>query len=73
MESEAETYLPSVSEPPTETDTPEARWTAWALWSAISLVMVLFAVLVIGAHTGLLLGWIVGVIVTAMLMVFGRK
>jgi hypothetical protein len=71
METELETtYDQPVDEP---VDSPEARWKAWAAWSAISLVMALFAVLVMRADTGLLLGWIVGVIVAAMLMVFGRK
>ena len=54
-------------------DTPEARWRAWAIWSAISLVLVLFIVFVAGADTGLLLGWSVGIIVAAMLIVFGRQ
>jgi hypothetical protein len=70
MERELDSYAPPIDEP---VDTPEARWTAWALWSAISLGMVLFAVLVVGADAGLLLGWVVGIIVAAMLMVFGRK
>jgi len=54
-------------------DNPDAKWTAWAIWSGIILVMALFAVLVAGFDTGLLLGWAVGVIVSASLMVFGRK
>jgi hypothetical protein len=52
---------------------PDAKWTAWAIWSAISLGAALFAVFVAGADTGLLLGWVVGVIVAAMPMMFGRK
>jgi hypothetical protein len=70
MDSELDTNASPAIDP---VDTPEARWTAWALWSVISLVMVLFAVLVVGADAGLLLGWVVGIIVAAMLMVFGRK
>ena len=72
MQREMDTYLASGDAPPA-TDTPEARWIAWALWSAISLVVVLFAVLVFGADAALLLGWVVGVILTAMWMVFGRN
>jgi len=53
-------------------DPPEAKWIAWAIWSAISLVMGLLAVFVAGFDTGLLLGWAVGIIVAAMLMVFGK-
>jgi hypothetical protein len=56
----------------TPEDNPESKWLAWAIWSGISLVMVLFAVLVAGFDSGLLLGWAVGIIVAAMLMVFGR-
>jgi hypothetical protein len=55
------------------TTSPDAKWTVWALWSVITLVVALFAVFVAGADTGLLLGWVVGVIVAAMLMVFSRK
>jgi hypothetical protein len=58
---------------PTESgDTPESRWTAWAIWSAISLVAVLFVVFVGGFNTGLLLGWAVGIIIAAILVVFRR-
>jgi hypothetical protein len=53
-------------------DTPEARWTAWAIWSAITLVMALFFVFAAGVDTGLLPGWAVGIIVAAVLIVFGR-
>jgi hypothetical protein len=53
-------------------DTPEARWLAWGIWSGISLLMVSLGVFVAGFDTGLLLGWLVGIIVAAMLMVFGR-
>jgi hypothetical protein len=53
-------------------DSPEAKWTAWAIWSAISLVVVLLAVFAAGFDTGLLLGWVVGIIVAAMLIVFGK-
>jgi hypothetical protein len=53
-------------------DTPESRWTAWAVWSAISLAAVLFIVFVGGFNTGLLLGWVVGIIIAAMLVVFRR-
>jgi hypothetical protein len=69
MESELDYAAPDVE----AADTPEARWTAWAAWAAISLFMVLFAVFIVGADYGLLLGWLVGIIVAAMLMVFGRK
>ena len=51
---------------------PESKWIAWAIWSGISLVLALFAVLVAGLDTGLLLGWAVGIIIAAMLMVFRR-
>jgi hypothetical protein len=54
------------------TDPPEARWTAWALWSAISLVLVLLAVFAAGFDPGLLLGWAAGIIVAAILLVFGK-
>ncbi len=76
MESELQTGLPATPNLPGAdiplVDTPEARWTAWAIWSAIILVMVLFFVFAAGLDTGLLLGWAVGVIVAAMLMVLGR-
>jgi hypothetical protein len=54
------------------TDPPEARWIAWALWSAISLVLVLLTVFGAGFDTGLLPGWAAGIIVAAMLLVFGE-
>jgi|HubBroStandDraft_3_1064219.scaffolds.fasta_scaffold2494192_1 hypothetical protein len=54
------------------TDNPESKWVAWAIWSGISLVMALLAVLVAGMDSGLLLGWAVGIIIAAMLMVFRR-
>jgi hypothetical protein len=75
MDSETDTNSGSIIGPSDQPpmDSPEARWLAWALWSGISLVMAVFAVFVAGADTGLLLGWAVGVIVAAMLMVFGRK
>jgi hypothetical protein len=57
---------------PQYTDPPEARWIAWALWSAISLVLVLLAVFGAGFDTGLLLGWAAGIIVAAILLVFGK-
>ena len=68
MDRDLDTNIGSHIEP----DTPESRWAAWAIWSGISLLLVLFAVLVAGFDTGLLLGWAVGIIVAAMLMVFGR-
>ena len=68
MNSELETH-PDI-EP---ADTPEAKWIAWAIWSVISLAMVLLGVLGAGFDTGLLLGWAVGIIVAAMIMVFSRK
>jgi hypothetical protein len=57
---------------PADADTPEANWIAWGIWSGISLVMMLLAVVVAGLDTGLLLGWAVGIIIAAMLMVFRR-
>jgi len=53
-------------------DSPESKWFAWGIWAGISLVAVLIAVLVFGFDSGLLLGWVVGIIITAMLMVFRR-
>jgi len=53
-------------------DTPETKWVAWAIWSSISLVVVLFGVLVAGIDSGLLLGWVVGIIIAAVLIVFRR-
>ena len=70
MEINPETDFVTVVEP---TPSPDDKWTAWALWSAITLVCALFAVFIAGADSGLLLGWVVGVIVAAMLMVFSRK
>jgi hypothetical protein len=70
MDSKPERDFIAVVEP---APSPDAKWTAWAIWSVITLVVALFAVFVAGADTGLLLGWVVGVIVTAMLMVFSRK
>ena len=51
---------------------PEAKWIAWGIWSGISLAVVLLAVVAAGFDTGLLLGWALGVIIAAMLMVFRR-
>ena len=51
---------------------PESKWIAWAIWSGVSLVLALLAVFVAGLDTGLLLGWAVGIIIAAMLMVFRR-
>ena len=51
---------------------PEAKWILWAIWSGISLLAALFVVFVGGFDTGLLLGWAVGIIIAAMLMVFRR-
>jgi hypothetical protein len=65
---ELETHIGTVA----AEDSPEARWIAWGIWSALSLAMVMLAVLGAGFDPGLLLGWIVGIIVAAMLMVFGR-
>jgi len=53
-------------------DTPESKWVAWALWSIISLAAVLFVVFAGGFNPGLLLGWAVGIIIAAMLVVFRR-
>ncbi len=53
-------------------DSPESKWTAWAIWSSISLVAVLLIVFVGGFDAGLLLGWAVGIIIAAMLVVFRR-
>ena len=57
---------------PVAEDNPEAKWIAWGIWSGITLVMVLLAVLVAGFDAALLLGWAVGIIIAAMLMVFRR-
>lgn len=51
----------------------DSKWLIWALWSGISLVIVLLAVFVAGFDTSLLLGWVVGIIIPAMLLVFRRK
>ncbi len=69
MDTELETNIGTVA----AGDSPEARWIAWGIWSALSLGMVMLAVIGAGFDPGLLLGWIVGIIVAAMLMVFGRK
>jgi hypothetical protein len=53
-------------------NSPEGKWIIWAIWSGISLAAVLFAVLVLGVDTGLLLGWAVGIIIPAAKMVFRR-
>ena len=60
------------SSPEQATDNTDSKWVAWALWAAIALAMVMFAVLCLGIDTGLLLGWAVGVIVAATLTLFGR-
>jgi|HubBroStandDraft_5_1064220.scaffolds.fasta_scaffold563524_2 hypothetical protein len=51
---------------------PESKWVAWAMWSSISLAAVLFVVFAGGFNTGLLLGWVVGIIIAAMMVVFRR-
>jgi hypothetical protein len=56
----------------TRGDSPESKWVAWAIWSSISLLAVLFVVFAGGFDTGLLLGWAVGIIIAAMLVVFRR-
>jgi hypothetical protein len=53
-------------------DSPDSKWLIWGIWAGLSLVAVLIAVLVFGFNSGLLLGWVVGIIITAMLMVFRR-
>jgi hypothetical protein len=53
-------------------DSPDSKWFAWAIWAGLSLLAVLIAVLVFGFDSALLLGWVVGIIITAMLMVFRR-
>jgi hypothetical protein len=53
-------------------DSPDSKWIAWAVWSGLSLILVLLAVFGAGFDTGLLLGWAVGTIIAAMLMVFRR-
>lgn len=70
MDTELDTPIVAVIEP---LENPDQKWLAWALWSGISLVLALFSVLALGIDSGLLLGWAVGVIVAAMLMVFGRQ
>jgi len=54
------------------TDSPDAKWVAWAIWSSIALVLTLFMVFAGGMDPGALLGWVVGVTIAAMLMVFRR-
>ena len=68
MDSELETH-PDIE----LLESPASKWIAWAIWSGISLVMVLLAVLGAGFDTGLLPGWAVGIIVAGMIMVFSRK
>jgi 4-hydroxybenzoate polyprenyltransferase len=58
--------------PPAPIESPESKWIAWALWSGVSLAAVLFIVFAGGFNPGLLLGWAVGIIIAAMLMVFRR-
>jgi hypothetical protein len=53
-------------------DDPETKWVAWGVWSGLSLVAVLLAIFVGGFDPGLLLGWVVGIIIAAVLMVFRR-
>ena len=52
-------------------DDPDKKWIAWALYTAGSLILALAAVMVLGLDQVLLLGWAVGVIVAAVLTVFG--
>jgi hypothetical protein len=68
----ARDFNPNIGAPAGSADTPESKWTAWAVWSAISLFAVLFIVFVGGFDAGLLLGWAVGIIIAAMLVVFRR-
>ena len=70
MDSESDTLFAPEIEP--LVDPPEARWIAWGMWSVISLIMVMLGVFGAGFDAGLLLGWAVGIIVAAMLIVFGR-
>ena len=51
----------------------EQQWIAWTVWSLITLMGAVLAVWIIGVDSGLLLGWIVGVIVAAGLMAFGKR
>ena len=52
---------------------PDGKWITWALWSSMSLVAALVAVLVAGVDPGLLLGWAAAIIIGGMLMVFRRQ
>jgi hypothetical protein len=52
---------------------PDGKWITWALWSSISLVAALVAVLIAGIDPGLLLGWAAAIIIGGMLMVFRRQ
>ena len=52
---------------------PDIKWVLWGVWAGLSLLAVLLAVLVGGFDPALLLGWAVGIIVAAMLIVFARK
>jgi hypothetical protein len=58
---------------PAQTPNPEAKWITWGIWSGVSLVGALLAVIFAGLDPGLLLAWVLGVIIAAMLMVFRRS
>ena len=60
-------------ETPAQANNPEAKWIVWGIWSGLALVVVLLAVIFAGLDPGLLLAWALGVIITAMLMVFRRS
>lgn len=49
------------------------RWVWWAVAAVISFVAVVAAVFVAHMHGALLLGWAIGMIVAATIMLFKRR
>ena len=54
-------------------DNPDKKWIVWTVWAFLSLALVIAAVVFIEVDRGLLLGWAVGIMVAALLMVFGKR
>ncbi len=48
------------------------RWVWWAVGAGISFVAVAVAVFALNMHGALLLGWAIGMIIAAVLMLFKR-
>ena len=56
-----------------ESGSVTTRWVVWAICAVVTFAAVAAAVFVGEMNSGLLLGWAVGMIISAMLVLFGRR